>query len=391
MESLLSMRILNPRNFNFTLNHQISPRFFPKSHSLTLTLTPTLKSPSIKSFSSNSFNSNSIFRPTSFTNSSQLGFFFSLSSSNSQFHFLNLNHRHNHGQFYHWHRASPSLDGVSVAGKREVVAVILGWLGATPKHLRRYAEMYNSRGIDAVTFVVPVRDVLWLDLGRKVENRIQQLANELVSWLSKAENGERCLIFHTFSNTGWLVYGAILAHLQERPDLIQRVKGCVVDSGGDPELNPKVWAAGFTAALLKKRNNVIPPSSEDINPSTDKNKLNFQDKDPLIMEAVLLAVLEKMFSFLLKFPDVNQRLLKIISLLSDNQPPCPQLYLYSTEDKVIPFRSVESFIEYQKMKGRTVCSFNFGSSPHVDHYRTFPDVYTSQVNSFLNDVAFKKL
>lgn len=44
---------------------------------------------------------------------------------------------------------------------------------------------------------------------------------------------------------GWMFfctcrYGAILAHLQERPDLIKSIKGCVVDSGGDPELNPKV-------------------------------------------------------------------------------------------------------------------------------------------------------
>lgn len=267
--------------------------------------------------------------------------------------------------------------------------MILGWLGATPKHLRRYAELYTSRGMDAITFVVPVRDVLCFDLGRKVENRIQELANELVSWLSKAEGRQRGLIFHTFSNTGWLVYGAILAHLQERPDLIERIKGCIVDSGADAELNPKVWAAGFTAALLKKRNTVVPPS-EKLDPITDRKKSNLQDEDPLIIEALVLAVLEKMFSLLFKLPDVNQRLSKIISHLSENQPQCPQLYLYSTADKVIPYLSVESFIEHQKLKGRNVWSFNFVSSPHVDHYRTFPDVYTSQVNNFL-DLSNKQI
>lgn len=30
-------------------------------------------------------------------------------------------------------------------------------------------------------------------------------------------------------------------------------------------------------------------------------------------------------------------------------------------------------------------SFNFGSSPHVDHYRNFPDEYLSQVAEFLNE------
>ncbi|XP_010679748.2 uncharacterized protein LOC104895047 [Beta vulgaris subsp. vulgaris] len=385
-----TMRILNPSNrtLNIYLNPQIRTIFFPKSHSLSPTVTVTRKFPCYKSLSSNSFN-NSIFRPSSFPNSSKLGFFLSLSSSNPKFHSKNVNSHPCNGSFYHWHKSPAKVAGVPVGGKCEVAAVVLGWLGATPKHLRRYAELYTSKGIDAITFVVPVKDVLWFDLGRKVENRIQELVNELVSWLSKAEG--RCLIFHTFSNTGWLVYGAILAHLQERPDLITSIKGCVVDSGGDPELNPKVWAAGFAAALLKKRNTVIPPSSEDIEPSTSGKKSDLQDEDPLVIKAVTLAVLEKLFSFLFKLPDVNQRLSKIIRLLSENQPVCPQLYLYSTADSVIPYHSVESFMEHQKMKGRRVWSFNFGTSPHVDHYRTFPDVYTSQVNCFLNQVSSKQI
>ena len=79
-----------------------------------------------------------------------------------------------------------------------------------------------------------------------------------------------------------------------------------------------------------------------------------------------------------------RRLRNLFAILSEKQPSCPQFYLYSSADRVIPAEDVESFIKTQKLLGLSVFAHNFVSSPHVDHYRSFPHLYSAKLDEFLN-------
>jgi hypothetical protein len=87
-----------------------------------------------------------------------------------------------------------------------------------------------------------------------------------------------------------------------------------------------------------------------------------ESNKPAATEAVLLSALGKFFDLVLNYPAINRyascppqimneysptntwcvhrRLSDVMELLSSKQPKCPQLYIYSSADRVIPARSV---------------------------------------------------
>lgn len=81
----------------------------------------------------------------------------------------------------------------------------------------------------------------------------------------------------------------------------------------------------------------------------------------------------------------DRRLSDVLNLLSSRQPKCAQLYIYSSADRVIPAESVESFVEDQRRAGHEVRACNFVSTPHVDHFRGDPNLYTSELTRFLEE------
>ncbi|KAL5140296.1 Transmembrane protein 53 [Glycine soja] len=292
---------------------------------------------------------------------------------------------------YKWHLPEPNaLDDSSCSlTKSRTVVVLLGWLGARQRHLKKYAEWYTSKGFHVVTFTFPMGEILSYQPGGKAEQNVHLLVDHLADWLEG--ESDKNLVFHTFSNTGWLTYGVILEHLQKQdPTITGRIKGCIVDSAPVAYPDPWVWASGFSAAFLKK-NSVATKGRVFSDESGIKVSIGSEDwLKPALTEAALLLILKKFFEIILDLPSVNRRLSDVMSMLSSRQPSCPQLYMYSSADRVIPADSVESFVEAQRRAGHDVRACNFVSSPHVDHFRNDPKLYTSQLSQFLEECVVSR-
>ena len=110
---------------------------------------------------------------------------------------------------YQWHLPKPNTlsvlgdDSNSSSVKSKTVVVLLGWLGAKQRHLTKYAEWYTSRGYHAITFTFPMAEILSYQPGGKAEQNINLLVSHLIDWLE--DEHKKNLVFHTFSNTGWLM------------------------------------------------------------------------------------------------------------------------------------------------------------------------------------------
>ena len=76
-------------------------------------------------------------------------------------------------------------------------------------------------------------------------------------------------------------------------------------------------------------------------------------------------------------------------LLSMHDIPVKQLYLYSNNDEICSDFSIEEFAQAQKERGKDAQLQCWHDSLHVEHWRSYPEEYTSLCVNFLSDVVQK--
>lgn len=242
-------------------------------------------------------------------------------------------------------------------GTKEPVVILLGWAGCKDKHLSKYSSIYNEQGCVTIRYTAPLKTVFISEsFGYK---ELSSTALKLLEILYDYEVENSPIFFHIFSNGGFMLYRYIVELLHNDKQFSSlHVIGAVVDSApGSANVR------GALRALMATLGPKISPVLRYV---------------LLVLFAVTVVLLRIVLYPLTKYIHKNH-----YDAVQDKPPSWPHFFLYSRADLTIRHRDIEFFMKAVKQKGVPVDSFDFVSSPHVGHYRDFPEQYALKCREFL--------
>lgn len=242
-------------------------------------------------------------------------------------------------------------------GTKEPVVILLGWAGCRDRHLSKYSSIYNEQGCVTIRYTAPLKTVFISEsFGYK---ELSSTALKMLEILYDYEVENSPIFFHVFSNGGFMLYRYVVELLHSDKQFSSLcVIGAVVDSapgGGNVRGALRALAATLGPKITPVLRYVL-----------------------LALFAVTVFLLRVVLYPLTKYVHKNH-----YDAVRERPPAWPHLYLYSTADQVIRHRDITLFVENMSQKGVLVDSFDFVSSPHVCHFRDFPEQYALKCRDFL--------
>jgi len=244
------------------------------------------------------------------------------------------------------------------------LVVLLGWGGARQRHLSRVRQFYLEQGFVVVSYISPMSR--FVD-GSLSESDIAELASSVGRESSQINSNS--FYVHLHSNNGTFVWGALMLALQEStPHVLSELSGIIWDSAPRMELRPPglvFQALGFTfpciPIMLRKS----------------------QYAHPLWTPALFLYFLVKMMQARLR-PVGKFGFAQLRDVVLHGMPGrAPQLYVYSSGDRLVTRADVEAYISLQRQRGMHISTKRFADTPHVQHFLRREAEYTSALKGFL--------
>ncbi|KAM8930097.1 transmembrane protein 53 [Pelodytes ibericus] len=253
----------------------------------------------------------------------------------------------------------PGLQGSLWGEHREPVVILLGWGGCKDQHLAKYSNIYHSQGCIVIRYTASWSTV-FITESFGLSN-LRQEAKKLLELLFDYEIEKCPLLFHVFSNGGFMLYRYIVELLHSHRQLSKlRVVGTVFDSSpGNRNVRGSVRALN---AILKPTTNTV---------------LRILALAAFTLLVVVLRII--------LYPVTRLFHENHYDALINDVSPWPQLYLYSRGDPIISYLDVEHMISVRRKQHLPVKSCDFDTSAHVCHYRQYSQRYTDLCTSFLKN------
>ncbi|KAK2539786.1 Tmem53, partial [Columba guinea] len=244
------------------------------------------------------------------------------------------------------------------SAEREPVVILLGWAGCRDKYLAKYSAIYSQKGCTVIRYTAPWRMIFFSETFgiRSLQTQAKRLLELVFDY--KIEN--RPVLFHVFSNGGFMLYRYITEMLHtDKPFKNLKVAGAIFDSA--PGRRNLIGALRALAIVLVSTNVFL------------KYFLLFAFATTAVLLRILLYPLtsfihESHYDALLNAPS-----------------RWPELYLYSQADAIIKASDVKHMADTRQQLGVSVKDVDFLDSAHVSHMRAYPTYYRNLCTTFLSD------
>ncbi|XP_040216897.1 transmembrane protein 53 [Rana temporaria] len=253
----------------------------------------------------------------------------------------------------------PGLAGSQWDHQREPVVILLGWAGCKEQHLAKYSSFYHKQGCIVISHTAAWRTVFFSEsFGLR---HLQEEAKKLLSLLYDYEVEVNPILFHVFSNGGFMLYRYVTELLHSDPRMTElRVVGTTFDSAPG---NRNIY--GSVQAL----NTILRPGTGW--------PLRY-----LLLAAFAIAIfiLRIVLYPMTRFLHENH-----YDAMKRDPSLWPQLYLYSRADRIISYLDVVGAVSARRQRRLPTESVDFQKSEHVSHFRRYPEKYSGACVNFLRD------
>lgn len=227
------------------------------------------------------------------------------------------------------------------------LVVMLSWLLARDKHVKKYAQIYTNRGFDVVNISITPWQLLWPTKGTQLVAR-DTLKFIDINYLYSP------IMLHGFSVGAYLWGEALVqmaAELNKYQPVIDKVVGQVWDSAADITEIP----VGFPMAVF--------PNNQ-----------------------VMQVTLRKYVIYHMKTFDkvATCHYLRSSQMFHTNIIKAPALFFLSNSDPIGAVRSNQRVRESWESMGMNVQWKCWEKSPHVGHFSKHREEYISTLNNFLD-------